>query len=125
MVVGRHIVARVRKMKAYNVIAALLLIAALLPSDTVSKQQASMGPKVARKVDEYSYGPGSKLGVENDCDVDAHLDNFAYYLRAEPGSRGYMVSYRGKQKRSKYFAYDPDWQFSQLTREWKFEEGRI
>ena len=102
-----------------------LLFAVLLPPFIVAARQSPGAPKVARKFEEYAYGRGSGLRVGNDCDVDAILDNFAYYLRAEPGARGYMISYRGKRRPPKYFAYDPDWQFSQLTFEWKFAEGSV
>jgi hypothetical protein len=97
----------------------------LLPLCLVEAQQNQGQSKVARKLDEYSYGSGRGMRVGNDCDVDAHLDNFAYFLKEESGLRGYMISYRGKRKPPKYFAYDPEWQHSQLMIEWKFEEGQV
>lgn len=112
-------------MKTYKVLLAPLLLAALLPPCFVSARQTLSEPKVARRLDEYAYGSGSGMRVENDCDVDAHLDNFAYHLKQEPDSRGYMIFYRGKRKPPKYFAYNPEWQFSVLNSEWGFEEGRV
>lgn len=100
-----------------------LLLAVSLSPYPVSSQQSKT--KVAYKLDEYAYGSGSGMRVENDCDVDAHLDNFAYYLKEAPGSWGYMIFYRGRNKPPKYFAYNPEWQFSQLNIEWKFKEGRV
>jgi hypothetical protein len=123
--VGRLTLAKVINMKAYQALLSPLLLAVLLPPCFVSAQQALSEAKVARKLDEYAYGSGSGVRVGNDCDVDAHLDNFAYYLKAEPGSRGYMIFYRGKRKPPRYFAYNPEWQFSELNFEWKFEEGRV
>ena len=103
---------------------AALCLAILLPVCLAEAQQDRGRSKAARKLDEYGYGSvGNRVG--NDCDVDARLDNFAYSLREESGSRGYMISYRGRRKPPKYFAFDPEWQHSQLMIEWKFEEGRV
>lgn len=107
-----------------TIVIAMCLIMSLTTRLIGARQDRSQF-KHAKKLDEYSYGTGRGMRVGNDCDVDAHLDNFAYYLKQEPGSRGYMIYYRGKRKVSKYFAYDPEWQFSQLNKEWGMEKGRI
>jgi hypothetical protein len=112
-------------MRTLRILVTCLCVAVWLPICPVEAQQDQSQSKVARKLDEYGYGSGSGVRVGNDCDVDAHLDNFAYFLREEPGSRGYMIFYRGKRRPPKYFAYDPEWQHSQLMIEWKFEEGRV
>ena len=111
-------------MKALKIILASLCFATSLPVCLNAARQNEDRSKAARKLDEYRYGVGSGR-VGNDCDVDAHLDNFAYYIKAEPGSRGYMISYRGRRKPPKYFAFDPEWQHGALMSEWKFEEGRV
>jgi hypothetical protein len=123
--VGRLVLAKVRVMKTLKFVLTSLCLAILLPLCIVEAQQNRSQSKMARKLDEYGYGAGKGVRVENDCDVDAHLDNFAYFLKEEPGSRGYMIFYRGKRKPPKYFAFNPEWQHSQLMIEWKFEEGRV
>jgi hypothetical protein len=112
-------------MKTQRIVMACLCLVVLLPLGLAETQQNQSRLRVARKLDEYRYGSGSGVRVGNDCDVDAHLDNFAYFLKEESGSRGYMIFYRGKRKPPKYFAYDPEWQHSQLMIEWKFEERRV
>jgi hypothetical protein len=110
-------------MNTSRLLSAGLLLTVLLSPCPVGAQQSRTN--TAHKLDEYAYGSGSGMRIGNDCDVDAHLDNFAYYLKEAPGSRGYMIFYRGKHKPSKYFAFNPEWQFSQLNIEWKFAEGRV
>lgn len=112
-------------MKAFKIAAASLLLVAFLYPCPLGAQRNQSQPNLARKIDTYSYGSGSGMRVGNDDDVDSHLDNFAYFLKQEPSARGYMVSYRGKRKSPKYFAYNPEWQFSQLNIEWRFKKGRI
>ena len=112
-------------MNTLRIVTTCLCWAILLPPSTVEAQQGQSRPKAARKLDEYRYGSGSGMRVGNDCDVDAHLDNFAYVLKEESGSRGYMIFYRGRRKPPKYFAYNPEWQHSVLMSEWKFEAGRV
>ncbi len=116
---------RCEKMKILKLILFTSILIMSLPIFLIGAQQNQSQSHVPRKLDEYSYGSGSGMRVGNDCDVDAHLDNFAYFLKQEPSSRGYMIFYRGKRKPPKYFAYDPEWQFSQLNIEWGFEKGRI
>ena len=111
-------------MKALNIILASLCFVTFLPARLNAARQDEGRAQAARKLDEYRYGVGSGR-VGNDCDVDAHLDNFAYYIKAEPGSRGYMISYQGRRKPPKYFAFDPEWQHKVLMSEWKFEEERV
>ena len=123
--VGRLVLGKAGVMRTLKIVTACLCVAVLLPLCLVEAQQSQSRSKAARKLDEYGYGSGSGMRVGNDCDVDAHLDNFAYLLKKESGSRGYMIFYRGKRKPPKYFAYDPEWQHSQLMIEWKFEEGRV
>ena len=111
-------------MKALITILASLCLVTLAPICLSASRQSQDRAKVARKLDEYRYGVGSGR-VGNDCDVDAHLDNFAYYIKAEPGSRGYMIFYRGRRKPPRYFAFKPAWQHGALMFEWGFEEGRV
>ena len=111
------------KILKLTIISSFLVIS--LPIFLIGAQQNQSQSNVSRKLDEYSYGSGSGMRVGNDCDVDAHLDNFAHFLKQEPSSRGYMIFYRGKRKSPKYFAYDPEWQFSKLNLEWGLEKGRV
>ena len=90
-------------MKIIKIVLVLLLLVLVLSPCFVVAQRNQSQSKVVKKLDGYSYGSGSGMRVESDCDVDAHLDNFAYFLK-ESGSRGYMIFYRGKRKPPKYFA---------------------
>lgn len=111
-------------MKALITILVSLCLATLAPICLSASRQSQDRAKVARKLDEYRYGVG-RGRVGSDCDVDAHLDNFAYSIKAEPRSRGYMIFYRGRRKPPKYFAFEPEWQHGALMSEWEFEEGRV
>ena len=123
--VGRLVLGKVGVMKTLRIVMACLCVVIWLPLCSIEARQNQSKTKVARKLDQYRYGSGSGVRVGNDCDVDAHLDNFAYFIKEEPGSRGYMIFYRGKRKPPKYFAFDPEWQHGALMFEWKFEEGRV
>lgn len=113
-------------MRNLRIILACLCLAPLAPfCPTRAQEQRQAASGAAQLLDEYRYGAGSGVRVGNDCDVDAHLDNFAYYLRAEAGSRGYMIFYRGKRKPPSYFAFDPEWQHGELVSEWKLAAGQV
>jgi hypothetical protein len=114
-------------MRTFTIALAVLLGMTLLPMHFAIAQHNENPPNVARKLVEYGYGSGGGLRGGNDCEVQAFLDNFAYHLKylEEPGSRGYMIFYRGKRKGPEYYAYNPRWQYGHLTIVWKLEEERI
>jgi hypothetical protein len=64
------------------------LCAALAPAIRAHAQAESPQPGTTRKIDEY--------GKVGHCDETARLDNFAIELQNEPGTKGYLVVYVGK-----------------------------
>jgi hypothetical protein len=114
-------------MRTFTIALAVLLGMTLLPAHFAMAQHSEHQPNVPRKLVEYGYGSGPGLRGGNECEVQAFLDNLAYHLKylEGPGSRGYMISYRGRRKGSGYYAYEPRWQYGHLTIVWELEEERI
>ncbi len=66
-----------------------LLCLLVLPVNCPQVLARQDGRPVARKFDEFLPGKSE--------DIKVRCDNFAYYLKEEPGARGYIIFYCGRR----------------------------